>query len=87
MAKTKIWYTRDGRDVQVRQMETEHLERCIARIMRSRILFERWGAPFFWWRPQYLKPLLAELERRRAYAKLDMWSAALDYVINENLRG
>ena len=80
MAKTKIWYTRDGRDVQVRQMSTEHLERCIARIMHT-FRVTRHG-DVVRWRGQYFRPLVVELERRRAEAKTAFWNAALDHVIN-----
>jgi len=55
--KTKIWYAADGRDLQVRQMETSHIVNCIRLIERK-----AWFGVL--WRPFYLGPLRKELERR-----------------------
>ena len=55
--KTQIWYTADGRDLQVRQMDSEHIRNCLTMIE------ERWlaGRP---WRTRYYATLRRELRRR-----------------------
>lgn len=56
--KTRIWYTADGRDIQLRQMSALHINRCIRSIrFRASVLGQRWR-----WR--YIDPLHAELARR-----------------------
>jgi hypothetical protein len=67
MPKTKIWYTKNEGDIQVRQMETSHIEHCLRKILplRSR------NGKIFRWRGRYLGPLQRELDRRRINALLD----------------
>lgn len=60
MSKTLIWYTADHRDIQVRQMETSHILRCLRLIEHS--VFQR-RRP---WRLKFFRPLMAELRKRRA---------------------
>jgi hypothetical protein len=48
-----IWTTADGRQLLVSQMETGHIQRCIARILRKRN-----------WRRKYLARLRLELTIR-----------------------
>lgn len=65
MAKTKIWYTADGRDIQIRQMGTDHLMNCLNLIERRPA---RWiGVHIVRWRWRYRRPLYAELERRGVF--------------------
>jgi hypothetical protein len=54
--KTKIWYTANGRDIQVRQMQDDHIRNCCNMIARS-----GWK-----WRRRFWVPLQRELIRRRA---------------------
>lgn len=49
----KVWVTRDGRKILVSQMETSHIVRCIAMILRNRN-----------WRREYLDRLRIELIAR-----------------------
>lgn len=77
MAKTKIWRTADGRDYQLRQMETDHIKRSILFIIRSR----QAGVPK---RTRYLIPLCDELIRR---GEAGMYFSGLrEAVIKERLR-
>lgn len=54
MSKTKIWYAKDGRDLQVRQMETTHIHHCI------RLIEKAWPL----WRARYRIVFYRELKRR-----------------------
>lgn len=63
MAKTKIWYTKNGRDHQIRQMETGHIQNCLRMILRSTHITTHKGH-IVRWRGRYLRPLRTELERR-----------------------
>ena len=49
-----MWRTRDGRFMRVEEMETSHIQRCIANIMI------RGGS----WRGEHLISLVNELEKR-----------------------
>ncbi len=55
--KTDRWYSADGRDTFIRQMESRHIRNCIKLILdqyhRGRL-----------WRFRFLKPLRDELRRR-----------------------
>lgn len=64
--RTRIWYTADGRDVQVRQMEASHIENCIG------LILGKWPR----WRARYLFPLRAELRRRGLPVPLPFLSEA-----------
>lgn len=55
--KTRIWYTADGRNIQIRQMETRHIMSAVKRIFRS-------GG----WRRHYLPRLIGELKSRAGHA-------------------
>jgi len=48
------WLTNDGRFLEIAKMETDHIQRCIGRIFRSKT----------GWRADYMPHLIAELERR-----------------------
>lgn len=50
----EYWLTRDGRYLALKEMESDHIQRCIGRIFRSRV----------GWRASYLPFLQAELDRR-----------------------
>lgn len=56
--RTLIWYTADGRDYQVRQMETSHIKNCMRLIKRKTIAL---GRP---WRTRYLARFAIELRHR-----------------------
>lgn len=75
--KTKIWRTADGRDYQLRQMETDHIKRCILFILGSM----RIGVPR---RTKFLIPLCDELIRRGAAGMY--FTALRETVIKERLR-
>lgn len=53
----KVWYTADGRDLQIRQMETEHIMSCTDLIL----LRARHGRR---WRMRWLPAFNRELARR-----------------------
>lgn len=69
--KTKIWRTADGRDIQVRQMESDHIKRSVIFILRSM----QAGVPR---RTKFLIPLIDELNRR---GEDGMYFASLRQVI------
>lgn len=52
--KLKIWYTADGRDIQIRQMSEGHIKNCL-NLIRDH----------YPWRFRYFKVLVRELARRR----------------------
>lgn len=52
---TKLWRCRDGRFLRIREMEDEHIQRCIALIL----------ARNDGWRANWMPTLLAELEKRK----------------------
>lgn len=75
--KTKIWRTADGRDYQLRQMETDHIKRSILFILRSM----QAGVPR---RTKFLIPLIDELTRR---GQDGMYFASLrEVIIKERLK-
>jgi hypothetical protein len=53
----KVWYTADGRDVQIRQMDESHIINCIRLIIARAKAGRRW-------RFRWLRPLDEELVRR-----------------------
>lgn len=55
--RTRIWYTADGRDIQIRQMHEEHIINCIHLIIDRAKMGRRW-------RFRYLRLLDEELVRR-----------------------
>lgn len=62
-----IWITADNRELRLEDMETTHIRNAIARIRRSIRHDGRGGTNVVkGWRLRFLKPLVAELERRGA---------------------
>jgi hypothetical protein len=57
--RTRIWYTADGRDLQVRRMTTSHIRACLEMIERRYDYNKQRG-----WRARYMMPLNDELMRR-----------------------
>lgn len=62
--KTDIWYCADGRDIQIRQMETSHILNCLRMIERKMRVSSMLGLFAPSWRQHFYKPLRAELQRR-----------------------
>jgi hypothetical protein len=57
------WRCNDGRELTLQEMETTHLRNSIAKIRRSIRVHKVTGA-IAGWRLQFLKPMVAEIERR-----------------------
>lgn len=68
MSKTKIWYTADGRDLQVRQMEPQHIVHSIL-LIQSRARRGKVNTDGSLWRAAYVPALLRELHRRQNLAR------------------
>jgi len=59
-----LWLCQDQRLLTLQQMETSHIRNSIAKIRRS--IRQRADGNLVGWRVRFLKPLVAELERRGA---------------------
>lgn len=55
--KAKVWITKDGTEIKVKNMETSHIQNCISKIERDN------------WRTGYLPILNKELEKRTKHGK------------------
>jgi hypothetical protein len=71
MSRNLIWRTRDGRDCQVRQMETDHIRNALSLIKRSihsvysPLPGGEMDVRMFGWRTRFIPVLTDELQRRQ----------------------
>lgn len=70
-----LWITADKREMRLVDMETTHIRNSIAKIRRS-IRVDA-GGRLRGWRVQFLKPLVAELERRGSKDNGDLLPARI----------